>query len=174
MEVGWVGVFGRKQINGVIVHITEQGFPFTLSGQRFEKVFAFILHRAITDREMIGLVSEIKPELVVYEYCDGDNIESIKTTLDGLAIPLVLISDQEYTDKKVYSKDNLNEILEKGYKEYAINQEESLVSEEVGDTPLIDEPNQSSSTVNFYKEQICIQLEQENDLLKEEKKEGHT
>ena len=23
---------GRKQIDGVIVHITEQGFPFTLSG----------------------------------------------------------------------------------------------------------------------------------------------
>lgn len=49
MEVGWIGVFGRKQIDGVIVHITEQGFPFTLSGQRFEIVFAFILHSDFTD-----------------------------------------------------------------------------------------------------------------------------
>jgi len=32
MEVGWIGVFGRKQVDGVIVHITEQGFTFTLSG----------------------------------------------------------------------------------------------------------------------------------------------
>ena len=72
MEVGWIGVFGRKQVDGVIVHITEQGFPFTLSGQRFEIVFTFILDSDFTDVIKLVLYRQNVEKVVSQETRQND------------------------------------------------------------------------------------------------------
>lgn len=107
------------------------------------------LIRALTDKEMIYMIKENKPDLILYEYCDGDNIESIKD-INVEDTPIILVGDTNSLDGRVCSKEDINKILKSDFIEIAINKKEELVRIERSLTE--EERNKEESKIDSYKE----------------------